>query len=325
MFGDRDNLYQRGRALQNKQRSGNVAPPTTPYTPSPRSLMLGTTRPLPSMDVPDFTPLGKRGPPPAKQRPAFPLPVRENALFGGLAKERTERPFPASLLAPRYSHLLEEAVAISRQETEATTDSEVGDGTSDQERGAEMDVPSSDGDVPAIVNEVGHLPPPPATIGKRVKGFLTSYLPLLAKAAPPNSGKASHHPRQVGLPLPPPDVLGKHRGPVVTPVRPPLPKPKHPKELVNLNPAPQPPPKTSMIPRAKKPQRLVELQPLPPVSPSKPIEVPRPRRSSSGSVKDLIRSFEDLEGAKKTELKRVKSNGDWKKTLTKGNKPTWRP
>jgi hypothetical protein len=84
-----------------------------------------------------------------------------------------------------------------------------------------------------------------------------------------------------------------------------------------------------MIPRVKKPQRLVELQPLPPHSPPKPIVVPRPRRSS-GSVKDLVRSFEDLEkyrgsSVRKGELKRVKSNADWKTAVGTGNRPGWRP
>jgi hypothetical protein len=44
-------------------------------------------------------------------------------------------------------------------------------------------------------------------------------------------------------------------------------------------------------------------------------------------VKDLVRSFEDLDSevTKKSEIKRVRSIGDWKGERCKGDKPVWRP
>jgi hypothetical protein len=310
----RDNIIQRVKALQHKQRCGNVAPPTTPYAPSP-----GHIRTTPLMQVPDFTPLGRQS------RPAFPLPVVEDAPFANLLQqhEGSKRKLPASLLAPRYSHLLEEAVAVSQLGTKVL-EAPVKGTTQDPD----VSVGKEEATPEPVSLASAHRPPTaPPTIGKRVKGFLSSYLPTLSKTGPRTMKQQS---RKAGLPLPPPEVLEKPRGPVSTPVRPPLPKAIPPKELVQLNPAPQLPTKASMIPRVKKPQRLVELQPLPPQSPLKPIAVPRPRRSSGGSVKDLVRSFEDLEkhkvsGVKNGELKRVKSNADWKTTAGAGNRPGWRP
>ncbi|GLB39272.1 hypothetical protein LshimejAT787_0604340 [Lyophyllum shimeji] len=370
-FGDAwnmDNLLQRVRALQNKQRSGNVAPPTTPYTPSPsaRNHTFAHSRRMLSMEVPDFTPLGRRTAPPARaQRPVFPPPVVENAPFANIPPQKeTARPtkrLPMSLLAPRYSHLLEEAVAVSQLST-AIADSSVAS-AEDDESNIDTDTPTAgeDGaltqekdaeDAPAPRAPSPSPPPPapapaPATLGRRVKGFLFSYLPTLSKTAPPGRQKSSHAlPRRPGLPLPPLDVLEKPRGPIATPVRAPAPKTKHPRELVQLHPAPVPEPKPTMIPRAaRKPQRMVELHH---VSPPREKEtekekgkgvVPRPRRSSGGSsVKDLVRGFEELDSSRRgqkgsMELKRVRSVGEWRKTAGLGagaagggaGKPTWRP
>ena len=128
---------------------------------------------------------------------------------------------------------------------------------------------------------------------------MSKTAPILSKKIQPLS--------QPGLPLPPPDLLSKPRGPITTPARPPLPKAKHPKELVQLHPAPLPAPKTSFIPRLK-PQRLVYLNPITPPEARAPIPIAKPR-NSTGSVKDLVRSYEEMK----------KVNGSEK------SKPVWRP
>ena len=303
------------------------------------------------MEVPDFTPLGRRAKPPARsqvKRPVLPLPVLENAPFGDLPPAEADREprkkIPMSLLAPRYSHLLEEAIAVSQTTTGAEDGSSASavvevdpdKGHEDEEEEAEVanatmiveaDVPSS--------SSVAAPVPAPMSIGNRVKGFLTSYLPTLSKTGPAGPKKAGQQvPRQPGLPLPPSDLLERRRGPVETPVRAPHPKPKHPKEIVHLHPAPE---KTTMIPRAKKPRRLVELQHVP-LPEEKEVVAPRPRRSSGASVKDLVKSFEEKEREVKEverrgELRRVKSIGEWRGkvtgvgagTGTRQGKPTWRP
>ncbi|KAF5380102.1 hypothetical protein D9615_006126 [Tricholomella constricta] len=358
-FGDAwtmDNLLGRVKALQNKQRAGNVAPPTTPYTPSPNVInAFAHSRRVASMEVPDFTPLGRRAPPPARaQRPVLPPPVVENAPFAHLPPansmekdketERPRRKLPMSLLAPRYSHLLEEAVAVSQLSTEVADASVAHVETTDE---GEEDTPTKASTTssfpPQPRRPASASPPPPEpererTIGTRVKGFLFSYLPTLSKTAPAGRAKAKHLlPRQPGLPLPPPALLEKARGPISTPARAPLQRAPHPKELVNLQPAPPPAQKTSLIPRARKPQRMVELHPVTPQEERRSVEVPRPRRSSGGSVKDLVKSFEELrkgghEEAGRKELKRVRSVGEWRKTAglaggaaAASRKPGWKP
>ncbi|KAF8341879.1 hypothetical protein F5887DRAFT_975416 [Amanita rubescens] len=237
---ERDTILQRAKALRKKQRSGIVAPPTTPLNSA-----IGDTP-----DVPDFTPLAGRS----------------TDLVVDVEFTRPS----TSLLAPPTEHIsaIEPASPLS-------------------------------------------TPPPatPATFGQRVKGLLFSYLPSMSKTAPIPSKKLQplNHP---GLPLPPPDLLSKPRGPITTPARPPLPKAKHPKELVQLHPAPLPAPKTSLIPRLK-PQRLVHLNPITPPEARAPIPIAKPR-NSTGSVKDLVRSYEDLKNA----------HGSEKALLSK---PVWRP
>ncbi|TFK41544.1 hypothetical protein BDQ12DRAFT_678161 [Crucibulum laeve] len=311
-----DNLLQRARALQNKQRSGNVAPPSTPYTPFPGDDSMGGARRMPSMDVPDFTPLGRRAPPPRKQRTVLPSPISHEAPFTHMPQEKSTRKLPASLLAPRYSHLLEEAVSISEETpslatalsptTISTEETDLSDSSFEASIAAATDIQCN-------IDSESEVSTQPATIGKRMKGLLFSYLPSLSKSTPAAHRKVNP-PQQRGLPLPPPEVLGKARGPVATPIRPLPPKQKHPKELVHLHPAP-PPPKISMIPRATKPQRLVELHPVPQ---AEPMTIPRPRRSSGGSVKDLVRSFEEMQGHEK-------SGSKFAKTIRGRDKPMWKP
>ncbi|KAG6879848.1 hypothetical protein C0992_010806, partial [Termitomyces sp. T32_za158] len=352
-----ENLVQRVKALQNKQRKGIVAPPTTPNTPRTSltnpSASLFTHR-LPSMEVPDFTPLGRRAAPPGR-RPTLPPPVALGAPFNDLQdtpeheQEMPKRKLPLSLLAPRYSHLLDEAVAISQLPDPSSAKSGPGnpydssnDGDSEEAgfEAAATDTEAGSGTVspPSSVptETITADPVPSSTLKTRVKGFLFSYLPTLSKKPATNPKPSSSRP---GLPLPPTSVLEKCRGPITTPARAPVPKPTHPKELVHLNPAPVPP-KPSLIPRPQKPQRLVELHRVSPPPPEKDAAVIRPRRSSASSVKDLVRGFEEMEKnavaeraeeQKRGELKRVKSVGEWRKTAGlanaggNGSKPSWRP
>jgi hypothetical protein len=89
-----------------------------------------------------------------------------------------------------------------------------------------------------------------------------------------------------------------------------------------------PSPKKPTFPRPQKPQRLVALHPTPAPAPTMPVPIQRNRRSSGGSVKDLVKSFEDLDSdavVKKSEIKRVRSIGDWKGDRCKGDRPAWRP
>ncbi|KAI0065311.1 hypothetical protein BV25DRAFT_1822469 [Artomyces pyxidatus] len=300
----RADLLTRARALQKKQRSGEVAPPT----PSLRSTSVSSSTPT----VPDFTPvhparrLGHPMSQPKLSAPAF----ASHAVF-------SEKPkLPPSLMAPRYSHLMAEAVTVNRSDISKTRPSSAG--TSDNTRSSTS---SSDSSPPTWQTEPTRQESP-ATVGSRVKGFFFSYLPTLSKSKP---GPKLREPARPGLPLPPPEILEKPRGPVNTPVREPAPKPPHPKEVVNLHHAPVLPSKIPQLPR-QKPQRLVDLRPVSPVpEPTPAVQIPKGRRSSGGSVKDLVNSFEELDRSKAVEkealqLRRQKSVG----RLAGAGKPAWR-
>jgi len=309
------------------------------------------------VEVPDFTPLiGRRAMPhPRKSRPVLPPPVVHDAPFSNLPvdleKERmsTTKRLPPTLLAPRYSHLLEEAISISREgELARAVNPDLGreelsfaselesrsfeHSEDDTSKDLDKEEEEREEDMSTILPAQSTTRPPPqqssVTVGNRVKGFLFSYLPSLSKPRSSLPVRKPQLPRQPGLPLPPPDILEKPRGPVTTPARPTLPRTTAPKELVSLNPAPPLPP---VLPRPKaKPRRLIELHPLPP-----PVEksvtlpfVPRPRRSSGSSVKDLVRGFEEMENKEKERLivKNVQSITDMRpKAGASDPRPRWKP
>ena len=246
------------------------------------------------MQIPDFTPLGRRATLPRKSRPTLPQSVPDQNQKGPTV-------IPPTLLAPRYSHLLEEAIAISQEGSTLSPEQET--------------FPQSE------VEETSHLSDvPTTTIGKRVKGLLFSYLPTLSKQSSSTVSKAPLS-VQPSLPIPPTEILSKPRAPVTTPARAPLLKPKHPKELVVLHPAPRPP-TVSHIPRLRKPQRLVELHPPAPLPVIEPTPIPRPRRSSGSSVKDLVRGFEEIQAVSND---KVKYNVGWKTYTAEKKRPPWRP
>ncbi|KAI0777505.1 hypothetical protein BD413DRAFT_661353 [Trametes elegans] len=311
----REDLLRRTKALQKKQRSGKVAPPT----PSSRFGSMALS------EVPDFTPL------PSRQSSSQPGLMRTESTTSA---QSTKPPVPASLLAPRYAHLLDEAIAISKGESNLHSPSQPV-----EYRSASMPAPETcntpvhteanqtvevlaQTPVKAASNPAPDLPTPSRSIASRMKGFFFSYLPTATKKTEPRKSAAPAHP---GLPIPPPK---SSRSPSVPP-----------KELVQLNHAP--PPKPSRIPRlTQKPKRLVELHPAPPPE-------PRPRsstgfvsdrRSSNGSVKDLVRSFETLEKQQERErleegarLRRARSVGEWASTsglrgqAAQSGKPGWKP
>jgi hypothetical protein len=263
--------------LERKQRAGKGAPGTPRRSHTPFSEMSG------HMEVPDFTPIGPR-------RVA-------DRLDGGGSR------LPATLLAPRYSHLMDEAIAISKG------------------AGSESSGPSG-----ATAKET---PPHSPSLFRRLTSPLFSYLPLLSKVA---SEEPSKDQDKSGLPLPPPELFEKERDPIVTPVPKVPPKPAHPKEQVELHSVPL---KPSMIPKPKtQPKRLVELRP----APSKPEPVPitkslmKERRDSGGSVKELVKSFETLDESVSSLRSSTRSVNEWRvESLGAGSKgegsskPQWKP
>ncbi|KAF7761475.1 hypothetical protein Agabi119p4_9467 [Agaricus bisporus var. burnettii] len=304
----RENLMQRTRALRRKQRNGKVAPPTT-LPASPWSLG--------SVEVPEFTPIRFK---PSRRR-EWTSHVPEET-----PSQQAVKPVPPTLLAPRYSHLLEEAISISKEIS--LSDTLVDDQGHESDDGS----PSTLVEEPEFILEssptLEEEEIQPDTIGKRVKGILFSYLPTLKKSTIRNS-KGNEKP---GLPLPPQDVLTRLRGPVMTPAREPLPKVKPPKELVQLQQAPPVRTPTSKIEKVVHPKELVELNHVTPkVKEGERRE--RRRSSGAGSVKELIKGFEDMDkereikGEKRGEVRRMKSVGEWRKGVNGGGevkRPVWK-
>jgi len=294
--------------LQKKQRVGQGAPPT----PNLRFSSVSSTP-----TVPDFTPVH-----PARRLGVSSMQPKLSAP--SFLAQTTPR-LPASLLAPRYSHLLEEAKSLSMQDSS-------GPGTP-SELSSSLASTDDDGLVPDIVSHmkrdqsVREIPQTPSSVGSRVKGFLFSYLPTLKKKTP---ALKRHEPARPGLPLPPPEVLEKPRGPIITPRPKPPPRLTHPKELVHLQHAPLP----TRIPTLPQfPKRLVDLRPVsPPPVASAAIKIPEGRRSSGKSVKDLVNSFEENNRSKEIdahalELRRQKSAARLAADATTGtnsSRPAWR-
>lgn len=159
----------------------------------------------------------------------------------------------------------------------------------------------------------------PMSAVKRSLSYITSWLRqgILASKV--------QNPPMIGLPVPPPDVLNKSRLPVITPAKKLLPKAVPPKEQVTLHPAPALS-KPSMIPRPAPPRRLVELQHIPTPLP-KPVTAKFiPRRSSSASVKDLVKGYEEMEkGAIRAIPPRVAELRKMKSVDVLHVKPAWKP
>jgi hypothetical protein len=322
-------LLRRAGALQNKQRAGHVAPPT-PSIAFGR-LTLGDAPTTPSfMDVhttmdraPEWTPAPSPAPTAGPSRwNQWSSPARMHPVTPAV-NERDRRPFPVSLRAPRYSHLMEEAVAISRDKTPPSPEPDAEQShsheTQDQEMLSEDEAEEEDAQV---ADESAVIVSPPRqvgptsknTLGSRVKGFFWSYLPTTKLERAQSKPKKPRAPAPPGVPLPPPEAYARPRPDTYTPARPDPERAPHPKELVHLNSMPPPLPP---VPIKRDPRRLVDLRPIsPPRTPPAPIDIPRRRRDSGSSVKDLVNSFEAMEdyhvlvaeeSAKKVSLRKMKS------------------
>lgn len=305
----RDDLLKRARALRRKQGSGKIAPPS--HSPS-------------SMSVDSWTP--------SQQYSTLMSP--NTSILSGLSISRPRAVAygkgdysSVSQQPVRYAELMEEVHDVTNESLESSELS-AADTPSVTEDAVEKEADTS---------HITPLLPGPASLSfaSRVKGLIFSYLPRPIRTAPQKPAPAPSAPH-IRLPVPPPEVFQKPRPPITTPApKQPL-KPPHPKDLVQLHPAPS---KPSMIPRPTQRQNLhrwVELHPVPPrqstSASTRSIDIPRDRRDSSASVKDLVKSFQELEDAqaaerqslKRLESRRTKSVQEWTKTNAPKPLPAWR-
>ena len=157
---------------------------------------------------------------------------------------------------------------------------------------------------------------PPSAV-KRSLSYISSWLkPDMYRTKEEKQG-----PKHLGLPVPPADVLARPRGPVETPLPKPLEKAIPHKELVDLDHVDLPP--ETKPQQKQEPRRLVELSHVPTPAPKTVKYVSR--RSSTSSVKDLVREFEAKERAKEQALPpRVKELRKQETLEAKKAKPAWR-
>ncbi|KAH8102371.1 hypothetical protein DFH11DRAFT_1777890 [Phellopilus nigrolimitatus] len=333
-----EKILSRARALCKRQRSGQGAPPTPDVssrfsTPSRRSTpsRFSTLSPTSSMIVPDFTPI-------ANERVRLFDTTDSLSKMASLPPPSSEPffkvPYAPSTMPARHSRLREEVTSSAPGTPEAKTalglfgfetpTREQQDDDSDDESVAfEIETMLTPNTARMRERETRERETRERSMSavKRSMKFIGSWLkPGMFKKEEKRLG-----PLVPGLPVPPPDVLNKLRPPVETPAKQPPPKIPHPKEQVELQPAPLPQP--TKIPRKTKPQRLIELQHVP-TPPPKPVEKTASRRSSTSSVRDLVKEFEQKDKGdiravppRVAELRRMGSVGSLK---AKG-KPTWKP
>ncbi|KAI5124349.1 hypothetical protein M0805_008956 [Coniferiporia weirii] len=314
-----EKLLNRVRALCKRQRSGDGAPPTPEvYSRFATPSRYSTLSPSSSMVVPDFTPVTTSRIR-LYEKASLPTPSSEPFF---------KTPYLTSTMPARHSRL--------RQEV---TSSAPGTPQSKSALGLfgfstpTMAVQDDDSDDESVAQEVETmLTPNTARMQRQTKSgnAVKRSLNYISSWLKPDMFKSKEEQRKgqqfPGLPVPPSDVLSRPRGPVETPAPKPPPKIIPPKELVTLQQAPLPQP--SNIPKVSKPQRLVDLQhiptPQPKPAPAKTIS----RRSSTASVRDLVKEFEQMDEVKVkavpprvAELRKMASVGSLK---SKG-KPVWRP
>lgn len=324
-FSYREKLMARAKALCKRQRAGYGAPPTPDVsarfaTPS----RFSTMSPAPSMIVPEFTPASMertrlfdfgsvsrkaRLPPPSSDsffKAPSTLPARHSRLRQDVTSTDLETPKPSRAL-----DLFGFATPSRNDRQQRQDDSD------DESVAQEVDAMLT----PIAASRVRKSRPDSAV--KRSLSYIGSWLK-------PDMYKSEKEERQgsqlPGLPVPPSDVLSKPRGPVETPAPKAAPKPIPPKELVSLEHVP--PPQPTKIPRRQRPQRLVDLNHVPTPQPKEEMKRIASRRSSTSSVKDLIKEFEEKEKGKVqavpprvAELRRQASVG----SLKGKGKPAWKP
>ncbi|KAL1754241.1 hypothetical protein FB107DRAFT_216139 [Schizophyllum commune] len=337
----RDALLRRCAALSKKQKAGKVAPPTPSRgfrasSADPSSFLksalfnsASARLPLPSdshrfstpvrsersIVVPDFTPMSSipalpRQPVAGTSASAIGKSASAGNEHGkGASGDNGRRAMSPALYNPRYSHLLNEAKSISRKTGGGDDDDSDDEDAAEVNRSLSME-PEEEEEEEAEDEEMPKEEEQEQPGG--LKRFIYSYLPRSLTPSRRTRAQPKQLPQKA---LPPPPQLPP-RGPIETPERPPPEPLVPPKELVELHQAPPP----TKLPRpVAKPKRLVELQHVPtPDQWDKRLFNfrPRERKDSGGSVKDLIKSFEEIDRAKKAAADaKAKANG---------KKPAWK-
>lgn len=290
-------LLTRAKVLAKKHRAGHFAPPT------PNGSRQSSIVSFPGAQAVDMTPMPRA------------LERRQSMSLNDKGK------MPATLLAPRYSHLMDEAIASTNEYHAALN----GQG---EPRTTEAHADERDTTPPRELTSME----PPQTIGRRVKGWFTSFRSPTPSSPARETVQLRPVPASEDDYVRAADIVDRNRAPIDTPAPKEQPRAAPHRELVDLDHVPTPAPKAAVQRVA---QRLVDLRPVSPPAPTRQGRMPRVRKGSSGSVKDLVQSFEEMERREEEEAeKRRRSERAWKtrgigrlrgvKGGAKG-KPVWKP
>jgi hypothetical protein len=252
----------------------------------------------------------------------------------------TSKKLPPSLLAPRYAHLHEEAASItveqppsSSSSNSSSSEAEAFEGQDEVSEPTQKQPQSAPPSCPAVQSQRrSRAAPAPGSATKRVLSYLGSFL---SRGGAPTTTKSTLKPTFGALPLPPPEMRQIVRGPVNTPAKKPIPKSQAPRELVHLAET-ELPSKPCVLPKAKSAREMVSLNHIDPPrsmqrprTASGPIMIPgRTRKDSGGSVKDLVKSFEDVQKRTEEEMRSSRGKAGVRKVASVGDfraRTPWRP
>ncbi|KAF8508245.1 hypothetical protein BU17DRAFT_70877 [Hysterangium stoloniferum] len=340
---DRQTLLRRVQALSARQRTGRGAPP------SPHIKVIRDSTPTPGLRA--------LVPPPEVDAPAKLPPTLLAPRYAHLLDEA--KTIRATVSSTTVGSIIVSPTPISEDTSEGVTSPLLASTTSAQENSDIIGVPASSTKqlvsstsvskdaseditppvtasiVPMNVQEDSDIVNVPASSTKKVLNYLGSFLGRASDNVAPR--KPTLQPSfSTALPLPPPEMRQIPRGPINTPAKKPLPKSQAPRELVHLTEV-QPLPKQMEFPKTKSVREMVALNHIdPPRSVrrprtiSGPIVIPgRERRDSGSSVKDLVKSFEEVRKKTEEENNQTKSRPMIRKLASvnnlAGDRPIWKP
>lgn len=198
---------------------------------------------------------------------------------------------PSMLLAPRYAHLRDELCSTkspSRKKRPVVTGNKPSKGQVGSSTNNKIPFPISQSTEPERI-----VQSPSRTGAKKVLNYLGSFLGRY-------SPKPGSPPRTSVLSLPGPPEMRQLKGPVSTPVKMSVPKEMAPKELVQLHEVTPttPMPLTKMLPA----KDMVHLNHVEPPPSTRPRALSNPLLRSRGSVKDLVKCFEEADKKTRSEV-----------------------
>lgn len=223
---------------------------------------------------------------------------------------------PPMLLAPRYAHLRDELCS-----TKSPSKKKRPAGTGDKPSKGQVRSTTTTNKTPFVRSQSTGpervVQSPSRSGAKKVLNYLGSFLGRY-------SPKPSSPPKKTIPSLPGPPEMRQLKGPVSTPVKMSVPKEMAPKELVQLHEVAPATPKP--LERILPPKDMINLNHIDPPPSTRPRTLSIPLLKKRGSVKDLIKCFEEAD--KKTKEVEIIPKQSLRRAASVNNintRPIWRP